>query len=278
MREKLRVPCAYQGGKQRIASQIAELLIAAAPSPEARFYDLCCGSGAISIELVNRGVQPSQITMLDHSTWGTFWTAIGTGAFDMQKFEELLSRIPENKRLVKAFMTELATTECTQESPEVYPLLQASSFGGKQVWHDGDSWRNAFFRDYWEPTATSVRRSPANPMQPSPTELHRRVRAIARRMEGTLCLKTDIHHILNMPIPSDAVVYIDPPYGGTTGYGFSFDIEDFAASFRDRFDNPLFISEQRPLSTVSKRLKFGGANGGITGTRSMKHQEWISIL
>lgn len=278
MRSPLRVPCAYQGGKQRIASQIADILIKASPSQDSRFYDLCCGSGAISIELVNRGVKPSQIVMLDHSTWGTFWSKIGSGNFNLARFRELISSIPDDKQMVKSFMTELSTTEFPDESAEVYPLLQASSFGGKQIWHDGTSWRNAFFRDYWVPTATSIRRSPANPMQPSPKELQRRVTALADRMRGATCLKTDIADVLTMSLPSDAVVYIDPPYGGTTGYGFSFDIENFASLFRERFDNPLFVSEQRPLSTVSKQLNFGGANGGITGTRAKKHEEWISLL
>ena len=53
----LRVPCCYQGGKQRIASLVVERILSEADS-EANFYDLCCGSGAISIELLNQGVSP----------------------------------------------------------------------------------------------------------------------------------------------------------------------------------------------------------------------------
>ena len=64
----LRVPCSYQGGKQRIAAQIVDHLIDAAPDSSSHFYDLCCGSGAVSIELVNRGIEPSRITMLDISS------------------------------------------------------------------------------------------------------------------------------------------------------------------------------------------------------------------
>src|SRR3546814_11771185 len=51
---QLRVPCAYQGGKQRVAAQIVDLLLGANPGPNTRFYDLCCGSAAVSIELVKR--------------------------------------------------------------------------------------------------------------------------------------------------------------------------------------------------------------------------------
>ena len=53
MIHNMRVPCAYQGGKQRVAVQIVDILLEAAPGPDSRFYDLCCGSGAVSIELVN---------------------------------------------------------------------------------------------------------------------------------------------------------------------------------------------------------------------------------
>ena len=53
MKNFLQVPCSYQGGKQRIASQIVDNLIEASNSSNSFFYDLCCGSGAISIELVN---------------------------------------------------------------------------------------------------------------------------------------------------------------------------------------------------------------------------------
>ncbi|WP_230988293.1 DNA adenine methylase [Bathymodiolus japonicus methanotrophic gill symbiont] len=72
MSSLLRVPCSYQGGKQRIAAQVVDHLLEAAPNHNSRFYDLCCGSGAVSIELVNRGVEPSRIWMLDISTWGFF--------------------------------------------------------------------------------------------------------------------------------------------------------------------------------------------------------------
>jgi len=88
MSGQLRVPCAYQGGKQRVAAQMVDQLLEAAPTPNSRFYDLCCGSGAVSIELVNRGVDPSRIWMLDISSWGCFWSAIGSGTFNMEIFDK----------------------------------------------------------------------------------------------------------------------------------------------------------------------------------------------
>ena len=276
MSSQLRVPCAYQGGKQRVASQIVDLLLEAAPEPNSQFYDLCCGSGAISIELVNRGIDPSRIFMLDISSWGSFWSSIGSGTFNMDSFDQFLSMLPNDKRDFKAHMSTLSALPVGDREVELYPVLQACSFGGKQIWRKGDHWVNACFRDYWEPTATSIRRSPANPMQPSPTELRRRIDALVHGMKGVTCLNTDIMTILNAPVPNNSVVYVDPPYHKTTGYAFSFDIKSFIKHFREINQAPLFVSEGVSLNENALILEFGGAKGGISGVRKGRHQEWLS--
>lgn len=276
MSSLLRVPCSYQGGKQRVAAQIVSHLFKAAPGPNSRFYDLCCGSGAVSIELVNRGVDPSRIWMLDISSWGTFWSAIGSGTFNMDAFDQFLSDLPSDKRDFKAYMSALSALPVGDHEVELYPLLQACSFGGKQIWRNGERWANACFRDYWEPTATSIRRSHANPMQPSPTELRRRIDALVNGMRGVTCLNMDIMTTLSAPIPNNAVVYVDPPYQSTTRYAFRFDVTSFINRFRGVNQVPLFVSEGVPLNDNALMLKFGGANGGISGIRKVKHQEWLS--
>lgn len=211
------------------------------------------------------------------SSWATFWGAIGSGEFNMQLFTDYLDMIPSDKRKVKAYMqTVVASSENWQEA-EIYPILQAASFGGKQIWKNGEKWENAFFRDYWEPTETSVRRSPANPMQPSPEELHRRVNLIAKQMLGVACIRADIRTALDWNIPENSVVYVDPTYSDTTGYAFQFDIDLFAQHFMDKNEsNRLFISEGKRLTSNSTQLVFGGAKGGISGNKPGKHQEWLN--
>lgn len=276
MSSQMRVPCAFQGGKQRVAAQIVDRLLDAAPGPDSRFYDLCCGSGAVSIELVNRGVDPSHIWMLDISSWGSFWSAIGSGTFNMDFFDQVLSELPCDKRDFKAYMSALSTLPVGEHEAELYPVLQACSFGGKQIWRKGERWANTCFRDYWEPTATSIRRSPANPMQPSPIELRRRIDVLVNGMKGVTGINMDIMTLLKEPLPSNAVVYIDPPYQSTTGYAFTFDITSFINRFREVNQVPLFISEGIPLSENALMLTFGGAKGGISGIRKGKHEEWLS--
>jgi len=272
----LRVPCAYQGGKQRVSAQIVDSLLSVAADSETRFYDLCCGSAAISIELINRGVDPSRIYMLDISSWGVFWEAVGSDTFDMDIFDQMLSELPADKRRIKAHVSALAALPIGDREAELYPILQACSFGGKQVWRDGERWVNSCFRDYWEPTATSVRRSPANPMQPSSEELRRRINALVRGMKGITCFNADISTILCDPLPSNSVVYIDPPYRNTTGYAYGFDVVSFVEQFQERNNCPLFISEASPLNNRAFKLLFGGAKGGISGIKKGRHEEWLT--
>lgn len=276
MTRALKVPCTYQGGKQRVASEIADLLLAEARDDSTTFYDLCCGSGAISVELVNRGVAPQQIVMLDNSSWGAFWNSIGTGRFNLQVLDGFIEQLPEDKRDIKRHMSELAAMPVFEHESELYPLLQSCSFGGKQIWLKDEKWQNAFFRDYWEPTETSVRRSPANPMQPKATELRARIVALQKSMLGVNCLRGDISLILEQDLNENSVFYVDPPYRGTTGYGYGFDLDDFISEFTEVIAAPLFVSESLPLEMGARKLNFGGANGGITGSRTKKHEEWLS--
>jgi hypothetical protein len=110
-----------------------------------QFVDLCCGSGAISIELINRGISPERITMLDISSWGKFWNSIGSGRFSLSRFRDYLDLIPENRHEVHDFMKSLAALPASVDEEYKYLLLQASSFGGKQIWRENDKWMNAFF-------------------------------------------------------------------------------------------------------------------------------------
>jgi site-specific DNA-adenine methylase len=271
---KIKVPCSYQGGKQRLATQIVDILLKD-KKDNTIFFDLCCGSGAISIELINRGIPPQNIVMLDISSWGTFWKSISEGNFDLRKFKSFLEQLPKNKEDYKSYFNEYIL-EPVKDEAEIYPILQANSFGGKQICRKSNHWCNASFRSYWIPTKTSIRKSPANPMQPEPKELLRRIELIVDRMKGITCISDDITSILDFNIPDEAIVYVDPPYQHTTGYFYQFNLNDFIHSFKLKFKVPLYISECIPLNNNSIQLNFGGSNGGITGLRKLKHEEWLS--
>ena len=94
-------------------------------------------------------------------------------------------------------------------------------------------------------------------------------------MIGVTCLKVDIMTLLDSRLPPDAVVYVDPPYQSTTGYGFDFNLMSFIDRFRRLNLAPLFVSEGAPLNEESLLLTFSGAKGGISGVRKGRHQEWL---
>lgn len=156
------VPCCYQGGKQRVAKEIVDLIYENTPhiDNKTHFYDVCCGSGAFTVELLNRGVNPNNITMIDVSSWGSFWKLIGSGAFEMSILDSYLNSIPDDKSLVKDHMSKLAEENALVDEQYKYILLQACSFGGKQIWRDGSIWKMHFSVPIGSPHQQALEEAP----------------------------------------------------------------------------------------------------------------------
>ena len=128
---KLVPPTAYQGGKQRIAGKILDII---RPADDVDFYDLCCGSGAVAIENINRGHNPEKIHMIDAGPWGLLWKTIGDGRFKLEKFAYWIEQVPTNKRDIQDWVKELSKRPAGKDTPYVFLLLQASSFGSNAIW------------------------------------------------------------------------------------------------------------------------------------------------
>lgn len=281
MKNRLVSPCSYQGAKQRVAKEIIDIIFKNENVTENTvFYDLCCGSGAITVELLNNGIKPSQIVMCDKSVWGTFWKVIGDGTFDIEKFYKYSKQVPRDRGKVQEHIKELSKTDATVDCAYKYILLQASSFGGKQIWVEGKEWKNTSFRSYWQPTETSNRRSPVNPMQPTIDELENRVDRLVKECKGIKCYNIDIYDILEIIKQDnrDLIIYMDPPYEKTTGYGFTFDYKDFLQELRKVTTAPIYVSEKEAISKEAVQLKFSGAKGGISGNKKCKNEEWLNIF
>lgn len=279
--DKLVSPCSYQGAKQRVAKEIVDYILNTTfLSKDIKIYDLCCGSGAVTVELLNRGVPPENIVMCDKSSWGVFWKSIGEGKFNLNKFYKYSKSVPRDKSLIQAHIKELSKTNADVDEEYKYILLQASSFGGKQIWNTEGKWCNTSFRDYWQPTATSKRRSPVNPMQPMIDELEKRIEVLINNCKGLTCYHKDIYEMLDIieNDKSDKVIYIDPPYTNTTGYGFNFDCSDFISRLFDVTVAPIFVSEKEKISDDEAiQLNFSGAKGGISGNKRGKNEEWLNV-
>ena len=277
---KLVPPCSYQGGKQRLAKKIVDIIFEQNEiNEDTKFYDLCCGSGAITLELINSGIHPSNITMVDSGLYGTFWNSVANDEFDMNIFKQEIDKLPSVDK-IQSYLQRLSNLSVNKDLLEYhYLLLQSGSFGSKQIWVENDKWKNNSFRSYWTPTETSNRRSPVNPMMPMPNTLFDRVKNIVDYMAGSInAINLDISKI-EWHFDKNSIVYIDPPYKNTTGYGFNFDYEEFIIN-NWAYVN-IYVSEGYKMDNVEDAilLSKGRAKGSISGDIKKKPtEEWLNIF
>lgn len=264
--ESLLPPCSYQGGKQRLSNLICDI-VEEREGSDFVFYDLCCGSGSVSLEMVCRG---QYTTMVDKGPYGSFWSLIGDNKFDLGILRKEIDKLPEINKIGE-YLKELSNEPVnTDLFVYHYLLLQAGSFGSKQIWIRGNKWCNNTFRNYWKPTENSNRRSPVNPMMPMPETLYSRVYDIltygSSYIKGYNC---DIFDSIEM-IKKDKrrkVIYIDPPYQNTTGYFESFNIFKVIEELKGEH---LYISEgfefEDILGCESIILSEGRKKGNVSGS------------
>lgn len=287
MKGKLKSPCAYQGAKQRVAGELIDYIYNDIEGivdnlEEITFYDLCCGSGAVTLELLNRGIRAEKVVMCDISTWGAFWKAIGEGTYDLERFYKYSRAVPREKGMVQTYIKELAGESADIDEEYKYILIQAAAFGGKPIWKRDGVWKNTSFRDYWQPTATSSRRSPVNPMQPEIEEIEERVQNLVKYARGLRCYHADISVMLDV-IKADRgskVIYIDSPYTNTAGYGCAFDVLEIIQELIREGIAPIYVSEKERLegAATAYRLNFSGNKGGVLGNTKKRGEEWLNIF
>lgn len=277
--KKLVPPCSYQGGKQRLAKQIVDIIFEQNEINEyTKFYDLCCGSGAITLELINRGIHPSNITMVDEGVYGAFWNSVANNEFDLEIFKSEIDKLPELKDIQK-YLQELSNQDVDNDKLVYhFLLLQSGSFGSKQIWIENNRWKNNSFRSYWLPTETSSRRSPVNPMMPMSNTLYDRVKDIVEYLGGSInAINSDISKI-EWHFDENSIVYIDPPYKNTAGYGNDFDYEEFIIN-NWAYVN-IYVSEGYKMDSVEDAilLSKGRTKGNIRGDVKKKPtEEWLNI-
>ena len=276
---KLIPPCSYQGGKQRLAKQIVDVIFEQNEiNEDTKFYDLCCGSGAITLELINRGVNPKNITMVDASMWGKLWEAIANNKFKLDIFKNEIDKLPEISD-INRYLKEINNNKIVKELDIYHFLLQqAGSFGSKYIDSNGDYWLNSTFRNYWTPTKTSNRRSPVNPMMPMPNTLFQRIELIVKNISGDIkAIHSKIEDI-DWCFDNNSIVYIDPPYKNTSGYNYDFDYEDFIVN--NKYVT-IYVSEGYKMNYAddSILLSKGRSKGNVRGNVKKKPvEEWLNVF
>ena len=282
--EKLISPCSYQGGKQRIAENIVDIIFNNHKiDTNTKFFDICCGSGAITLELINRGIQPDNIIMIDSGCYGAFWQSVANCEFDIDEFKIEIKNLPKDIEWIQSYLQKLSNQPVNKEKYIYhYLLLQAGSFGSKQIWIDSDKWCNNSFRNYWLPTPTSNRRSPVNPMMPMPETLYLRTADIVDELSGRICaINADVFsclHKFDELETKNAIVYIDPPYKNTTKYGSTFDIYELILAIWN--DIPIYVSEGLKMDQCKTAwcISTGRNKGNICGYANKKpNEEWLNL-
>lgn len=281
----LEIPCSYQGGKQRLAKQIVDIFYKENNiNDDTKFFDLCCGSGAISLELINRGFNPNNITMIDNGCFGQFWQDIANGEFDLDIFKREIENLP-NIENIQSYLKKLSDLPVDEDKMVYhYLLLQAGAFGSKQIWIENNKWKNNTFRSYWLPTETSNRRSPVNPMMPMPNTLYNRVESIVKQLSGSIIASREsvFDAVYRIDEERDKgnkniIIYIDPPYANTTGYKETFDIYSLEGQIWST--SPIYISEGYKMQGASESylLSVGRTKGNISGEAKKKPtEEWLN--
>ena len=281
----LEIPCSYQGGKQRLAKQIVDIFYKENKIDDnTKFYDLCCGSGAVSLELINRGFNPNNIVMIDNGCFGQFWQDIANDEFDLKVLREEIDKLPSLEN-IQSYLKGLSNRPVDGDRMVYhYLLLQAGAFGSKQIWIEDNKWKNNTFRNYWLPTATSNRRSPVNPMMPMPETLYSRIENIVNQLSG--CIVASKESVFDTVYRLDeerengnnnVIIYIDPPYANTTGYKETFDIYGLEGQIWN--DVPIYISEGYKMQGAKNAylLSRGRTKGNISGDVKKKPvEEWLN--
>jgi site-specific DNA-adenine methylase len=264
LRHRLLPPVSYQGGKRRQAPEIVRHM---GLQRGQQFFDLCAGSGAVTLELISRGHDPAKITMVDAGPWGDVWRLVGEGTFDLDRLAWWLSQVPAEDANIADFLVSLrdSTLPSEPEAPYVFLLLQAGAFGGTPVRERGGRWACRAF----------IRRSGNDghySFAPPPDEMHRRMKELARQARGVRGMRCYAHEIA--PSPADAV-YADPAYRHIPNdYRLHFDAAAFASAHPAV---PVYVSEGVPLTANARAIRVR-KKGSFRGRESADRSEYLSLF
>jgi hypothetical protein len=220
--------------------------------------------------------------MIDINIFGLFYEYVSKNKFDLNIFKEEIDKLPD-KEYIQLYLKQLSDLPIDEEKLVYqYLLLQAGSFGSKQIYIKDNKWKNNTFRNYWQPTKSSNRKSPVNPMMPMPDTLFERVENIVNKLSGKIvAYNDDIFNILNIfsNLDNNVIIYIDPPYSNTTKYKDSFDVYELIDKLKNINDFTIYISEGVELNNAKNTylLSRGRTKGNISGNVTKKPvEEWLN--
>lgn len=291
----LQPPIAYPGSKDYLASKILDILYAENKmGDDTQFYEVCCGSGAVSLSLVNKGFDPNNITMIDNSCIGEFWQSVANDEFDLNTFTSELDRVPiKDFKELKMYLENLSEQPVSYTDTLMiyhYLILQAGSYLGEPVSISDNAWQNVSFHDFQQPT--NKRQYVVSPMKPMPDVMYQRVADIVYQLGG--CIKAfrgdacEVLDRVDMDIKrgvKSIVVYINMPRKSTADCDI--DIHDLVPKITALGKEVVvYVSGRCALSNADRTYMLSQAKctakRGNTGVQRFKEQgkptieEWLS--
>lgn len=241
----------YIGGKRNHANKILNKIIF---KPGAKFYDLCCGSGEISLALLRRGFDPKRIVMVDSGPWGLVWKNIGNGRFNLSRFATICDHFNRNPCL-KEWCQHVASEPLDADQIYKFLILQACSFGGRPIIVSNNKLKTCGFR---------------KSIQPELNELFRRVAECCKLARGINGRHKDARCISRSTL-ARATVFCDPPYKKSI-YG-----NDLLPSEVKRICKDFYCTYSVELSERCYKLQTKGRRGGVVGTTQIEYLSHITL-
>lgn len=241
----------YVGSKDPHADRILDFINV---KPGQTFCDLCCGSGAISRRLVNRGFNPFDIIMIDGGPWGLFWHKIGLSEFSLGRFSDLCDEFVKDP---VAWSRQTLREPLDDDTVYRFILLQSMAWKGIPVKFTK---RNTF-------STLTLRPSPA----PKVETLFGRVVEVVATMVGVDGRMSDVRKFTP---DKNCVLFYDPPYG----------VDHYQATMKDTdiTHEEYYITYSHPLSTdsvlLTRPFRSAGKRMSITDDylSLVKREQWQS--
>lgn len=233
---RLQPPVLYQGSKYRIAHQLVDqipMLEWKVFDTEFEFIDGCCGSGAFTMALLERGIaaEPEQITMVDSGPWGWVWEQVGRGEFPLESLRYMIQGAPRKAEQLQDWLYELAAMpKQIYKQPNLCPnissyytpaflMLQAGANSSLPVRFQQGlpvnppylRWKHPGFAKHWGPVGYTGQTT----MRPCPRSIYERMVRVCDRMYGVQGKMCDIREVVPPgTCDNSMLLYLDPWYRG----------------------------------------------------------------
>jgi hypothetical protein len=193
--------------------------------------------------------------MVDVGPFGRAWRSLVNGVCCFDTFERFVGLEGNDLRgALEALSRETPPAEDSKWTA-TFLLLQSASFRSVPVIQDPTT-------GAWRLTSSPrVVMNYSRPCTPTAAVLRTRVASFMRKLRGVTVIHDDVvNALLSVSLPPSSVLYIDPPYCGTSAYTSYSSSPDVTLVARARACVPtsnVLVSERVPFSTAAYTREIG---------------------